>query len=576
MKFNIFVFLFTFSFMYSNAQLGFCSGNSGDPIFTEDFDTGINNSALPAGTTTYNYINAFPDDGFYTVSNGSFGNPFAWHQIEDHTPNDTDGKFLIVNAGFSTGEFYRTTVTGLCETTTYEFSAWLFNLLQVPGPCSDQGIEIALNVSFQIWDSTDTNLLASGNTGDVFGTVEPTWGEYGLVFQTLANQDSVILKMINNGEGGCGNDLAIDDIEFKSCGDSVSVTDDLDNMSVTICDNETPFSTTLTATPDFSVFSSHFYQWQVSTDGNNWTDIVGESNQTINVTISSSTFYRTKIAEVAINLNNTQCILLSDVFQITVNPNPDAPTSNGNVNFNCNLNEAMLSVAASSDITVNWYDSSSGGLLLQANNINYTTNAEGTYYAESTDNNTGCISTTRTAISTTIAAPEAPLSNGDLNFDCTIDEITLSVSVPENTIVDWYDIETGGALLLSNSTSYTVNEQGTYYAEASNEITGCTSTSRTTVSVSDVLGFENCIIPQGISPGVSPGKNDNFDLSNFDVTEITIFNRYGTLVYTKTNYTDEWEGQTNKGEELPVGTYFYTMIYDSGARKHNGWVYINR
>jgi hypothetical protein len=24
--------------------------------------------------------------------------------------------------------------------------------------------------------------------------------------------------------------------------------------------------------------------------------------------------------------------------------------------------------------------------------------------------------------------------------------------------------------------------------------------------------------------------------------------------------SDEWEGQTNDGEELPVGTYFYTML----------------
>lgn len=225
----------------SNAQLGFCSGSSGDPIFEENFGAGVGNTALPPGTTTYAYDSGFPNDGFYTVRNGSFGNGYDWLEINDHTPNDTDGRFLIVNAGFNPGEFYRTTINGLCEFTTYEFSAWLINLLKVPGFCVDLGIEIPINVRFQIWDSTESTLLASGDTGDIYATATPSWGQFGLVFQTVENQESVILKMLNNGAGGCGNDLAIDDIEFKSCGDSVIVTDENNNTSVTACNNETPF-----------------------------------------------------------------------------------------------------------------------------------------------------------------------------------------------------------------------------------------------------------------------------------------------------------------------------------------------
>jgi hypothetical protein len=48
------------------------------------------------------------------------------------------------------------------------------------------------------------------------------------------------------------------------------------------------------------------------------------------------------------------------------------------------------------------------------------------------------------------------------------------------------------------------------------------------------------------------------------------------LVYSKSDYTNEWEGHTNKGEELPVGTYFYIMIYEDGAKKRSSWVYLNR
>ena len=34
-----------------------------------------------------------------------------------------------------------------------------------------------------------------------------------------------------------------------------------------------------------------------------------------------------------------------------------------------------------------------------------------------------------------------------------------------------------------------------------------------------VIELDTCEFPQGISPGVSPGQNDNFDLSSFNVTE---------------------------------------------------------
>ena len=569
------LFAILISFFTANAQLGFCTGNSGDPIFTEDFGTGIGNTMLPDGTTSYLYTNGYPDDGFYTVANGTIGNPFNWHQIEDHTPNDTDGKLLIVNAGFTAGEFYRTTVSGLCETTTYEFSAWLLNLLDVPSSCS-QNVEIPINVSFQIWDSTDSNLLASGDTSDIFSTPDPVWGDYGLVFQTLAGQNSVILKMINNGEGGCGNDLAIDDIEFKSCGDTVIVTDASNSTTATICSDDTPFLVNLTATPDFEVFSSHFYQWQESSDGDIWMDIVGENNQTLLASVTTTSFYRAKVAEVAANLINNQCILLADVFQITVNTNPNAPISGGDTDFNCNLNEAVLSVLVPSGVSVNWYDMASEGNLLLSNSLSFTATAEGTYYAEVVDDITGCVSAERTAVNASIFSPDAPVSDGDVSFDCALGQATLSVSVSQDTSVNWYDSETGGILLLVDSTTYIANDQATYYAESIDELTGCPSNTRTAVSVSGNLESENCNIPQGISPGVSPGLNDIFDLSNFAVTQLEIYNRYGTLVYSKNDYTDEWKGQANDGEELPVGTYFYVMIYEGGAKKRNGWVYINR
>lgn len=327
--------ILVFVALHVNAQLGFCNGNSGDPIFTEDF--GSAPSAVtehvplpPPGQTTYTFLGSPPTvfgDGKYTVTNLNY-QQWNWFNTNDHTQGDVNGRMLIVNADFVKGEFYRLPITGLCENTTYEFSSWLLNLTprdlinggRTPNPC---------NVSFEIWDNSDTVLLKSGTTGDFLGSLSTEsgkWLEFGLVFQTQPGQASVILKMVNNGVGGYGNDVAIDDIVFKSCGDFISVEDSDSNNNITICSSQTPYSTTITAIPDGSVFASHFYQWQESVDGITWVDIMGETNATVSITgLNSTTFFRSKVAESAANLNNSLCNTVSEVFQITVNQAPLIP-----------------------------------------------------------------------------------------------------------------------------------------------------------------------------------------------------------------------------------------------------------
>ncbi|MFP9098323.1 gliding motility-associated C-terminal domain-containing protein [Flavobacterium sp. RHBU_24] len=92
-----------------------------------------------------------------------------------------------------------------------------------------------------------------------------------------------------------------------------------------------------------------------------------------------------------------------------------------------------------------------------------------------------------------------------------------------------------------------------------------------TYTVEDI----SCEIQRGISPGGSEGMNDYFDLASLGVKKLTIFNRYGEEVYAKNNYTIEWVGQTDKGQELPTGTYFYVIDRNAGETK-TGWIYINR
>jgi len=97
---------------------------------------------------------------------------------------------------------------------------------------------------------------------------------------------------------------------------------------------------------------------------------------------------------------------------------------------------------------------------------------------------------------------------------------------------------------------------------------GCEAFAEITLDTGD------CAIPKGISPN-NDGMNDAFDLSYFDIQKLSVFNRYGQKVYALPNYTNQWYGQQDNGNELPTGTYYYVIEFAAGNSK-TGWVYVNR
>ena len=92
-----------------------------------------------------------------------------------------------------------------------------------------------------------------------------------------------------------------------------------------------------------------------------------------------------------------------------------------------------------------------------------------------------------------------------------------------------------------------------------------------------------CILsfPEGISPN-GDGKNDNWTITGADYFEknhLQIFNRFGTEVYHKEYYTNEFVGKANVstlgGELLPDGTYFFVFDkFNNGEDVETGYLYI--
>lgn len=470
-KFYFFIILFFYS-IFSFGQLGFCNGSSGAPIFLENFGSGTNyGPALPAGVTNYTFVNSgFPQDGQYTLYNRTNLIPNNWHTSFDRTPdNEPDGingKCLIVNASNTPGQFYRRTVTGLCSNTRFEFSAWLINIYNsASGACPGSGIPI--NVTFEIWDETDTILLRSGNTGNIAGTPNPIWNQFGLVFTMPAGQTSVILKMRNNGGGGCGNDLAIDDIMFRACGENSSIINTSSSgNTLTICQNSNITNPNLEVVTSGSI--SHVYQWQQSNDNINFTDISGENSANFTIpNITSTTYYRVKVAQDITNLNNQFCSTFSDIYSVVIIPSPNAPTSNGDQRI-CSNQATSLSVSILGGQIVNWYDSPTNGNLLLANSTTYTPTNVGTYYAETVSLLNGCKSNTRTAV--TLLPAISVTSSGPTTLCTNTNTAITLVASDVNATLNWTATSTD-VTGFSNGSGTSINQTLQYNGTTSGTVT---------------------------------------------------------------------------------------------------------
>lgn len=330
-----------------------CTGSLGDPVVNITFGSGINpGPPLPSANTSYmKSQDLCPGDGYYNIVNRSdrcFGN--SWHMLpQDHTPGDVGGYMMLVNASYTPGVFYTETVRGLCANTTYEFAAWITNVMLITS-CGEGGIKP--NLTFTI-TTPDGKLLAPAyNTGDIPVSPLPYWKQYGLFFKTTAVSD-VVITITNNAPGGCGNDLALDDITFRACGPTVVTGIDGINgeTEANMCagNNQTfTFNSTVS-----SGYNNPAYQWQENINNSGWINIPGETTTTLkkNFNAPEEGVYRYRMATAEVlNINSSSCRIFSDVLTIKVNPLPLARAENtGPVCRN-----SKLEIKASGGSTYRW------------------------------------------------------------------------------------------------------------------------------------------------------------------------------------------------------------------------------
>ncbi len=250
--------------------------------FAENFGTmldGVDRRNYPVdGVVQYNYqpSGALGLESYIITNNPSLGNS-TWANAIDHT-GGYRGAMLLVNPSVAPSQFYQKTVTGLCPGSVYNFSAWLMNVNTNDVFSKDcrSGYQYA-GVTFRVVDAANTarvlNEFKTNSVSMMLGSRGPTWQRYGGTFIVPSDVNAVTVFIVNDKPGGCGNDIAIDDIEFSYCSPSIVAKIDGDvDLKEVLCEGA-PITLSASYQPT-GYFVDPVYQWQMSDDeGRTWIDV---------------------------------------------------------------------------------------------------------------------------------------------------------------------------------------------------------------------------------------------------------------------------------------------------------------
>lgn len=629
--------LLTFSFSKIVAQL--CRGSLGDPVVNITFGSGANPGAPLNGSTNYNYLAAdCPNDGSYTIANSTnncFG--FTWHNVpEDHTPGDANGYMMVVNASYNPGDFFVKTVDGLCPNTTYEFAAWILNVLK-QSSCGGAGIKP--NITFTI-ETTAGTVLQSYKTGDIAAGSFPEWKQYGFFFSTTVGISSVVLRMTNNAPGGCGNDLLLDDITFRACGPLVAANISGSPDSVDVCTGDNSIFTLLANVS--AGYTDPVYQWQVSTNnGTSWMNIAGATNTTyvrIPETTPGTYLYRFAVSERS-NMNISSCSILSNVVAVSVNQFPVVAASN---HGNCTGDTLFLN--ATDGILFSW-----------TGPMNFTSTAQspfipkavpgnnGKYYVKVTSAK-GCVSNDSTIVSISTRpnvdagndaeicegmsvqlnstgnnitvyqwSPATELSNANIsnptafpkqttlyiltvaNNQCrSSDSVRIVVNKkpkadagPDKVILDGQSVVLNGIAdgtdvtytwtppdFMTTPGSLTTSVKPPVDQVYTLHVTSNKGCGTVTDNVA-VKVFKKLFIPNAFTPN-SDGINDTWNIETLQAypnADVKVFNRFGEMVFDNHGSNRSWDGKY-KGVLLSPGAYAYIIDLKNNSEVIRGVVFI--
>lgn len=592
-----------------------CVGTSGIPIFSEDFGSGtsIFGPALPGGITNYTYhvpayIGNLVDDE-YVISNSScfIYNTGWWKCNADHTGN-ANGYMMVVNGSTVQSEVYRKHITGLCPNTKYVLSAWVANANSFDQNCPTY---VYANIDFKA-EYPAGIVLNTVNTGALtYAGSNLAWVNAGVSFVTQPGQTWADVVIYNKGAGACGNDFVIDDISLVHCPGAINPVIAADRNNY--CEHDT----LVIRQTGVSGYTNPEYQWQYGAPGSNvFSNIPGATSVLFslnNISVSNAGSYQLLISENG-NINSPNCRIAIGPVPVVVNIVP-ANVNIGSDTSIC-LGQSLLINAGVGYTAYYWNDDFSNPV-----RQSISVNVAGKYWV-AVKNQYGCIArdtlellslyplpVAKAGTDTTICigasiqllasggisyqwvsgpaqsvmqvSPVATASYTVVVYDAhqcsSSDEVTVFISnavqqaIFENKEVEYCFEEGpfiigaswGKSFLWSNTGDTTQSiaiSQGGSYAVTVYDHYNCPVSGSIEVK-------EHCepriFLPKAFSPN-GDGENDELEIFGkyFTDFEITIFNRWGEIIFISTDKNKRWDGMY-RGEPMEIGTYPWMISYQS-------------
>jgi hypothetical protein len=117
---------------------------------------------------------------------------------------------MLTNVGDTLPVIYNQTFRHLCVNQRYEFSLYTANIVKKVIN------QYKPNLRFEVRRTTNkTDLIARVYTGDIDHYDWMTWSQHAISF--VAPSDSVDILLISQTQNTFGNDIALDDFQFRTC-----------------------------------------------------------------------------------------------------------------------------------------------------------------------------------------------------------------------------------------------------------------------------------------------------------------------------------------------------------------------
>jgi hypothetical protein len=421
-------------------------------LYLQNFGTSSSSmtTSIPAATgsagtasTGYTGTTSAPVDiEKYTLAkNANTGYPARWISLTDHTGN-TNGRMMLVNADVKSSKIYSDDINITCGNLKYSLFAFVSNIgnSTYSGFCDAFGGLVPPKLTFTVRDANTGTIITNLTTPDI---TSAAWTQYGMKFVMPAGISKITIEITNAAAGGCGNDLAIDDIQFGLCDPTPTVAV---NNTAGCTNGTTTFSAALS---DPTVISGTLeYQWQISTNGSSWTDISGANTDTYTInplTAGDVNKYYRVIVAAAGNLNNVNCRYISSGYYLTAKTPSTAPTSiiPSPSATTCPGNSVLLTQSGGSlgtNAVYRWYRNSCGDTLIgTGNSISVIPSVTTTYYvrAEGDCNTTSCAQITINVVPCVIL----PVDFLQFNAVQQNDLVNLNWKVITSEQLSYFDVE---------------------------------------------------------------------------------------------------------------------------------------